>query len=638
MSARRNPFRLRAAENIQSENDFLRLFGPRMLEVLPETDEWHKLTVFQSSPGGGKTTLLRLFRPNALKQLVSASRADEDLEDLRKRLEALEFVDGDGPNVLGVFLSCARNFATLDDLGLETTESIRLFNALLNARITLATLRSAAEYYSIEYPGELDQLHIEPSPDLDSLPELQQPDVGSDLFQWARTTEQAVCQALDSFDIDPEINTSGHQNLYALSLLEPGVIRFEGWNASPRSLLMLDDAHRLTDRQREYLFDAITNYRANVRTWISQRLIALKPKEAMLGATEGREYEEIVNIEDFWHKHATQFQKLIEDIGDRRSQDAKSVDITSFSGQLDSSLDNNTWTSEFEEAQSTVEQRVRKKSEDTEKFDEWIRETDAQSTDMWDKAIDWRALEVKIERQISNEQQMLDVGVPLAENVLATASNTDIQNAAEKLLCEEFGLPYYYGPKKIAYLSSFNIDQYLAIAGDLFEEITSRHLLDQHDPLPPSKQDELIREWADKKWNEIPRTVPRGEEVQRFLEGVGQMCRNKWEEGTASYGGAGALSGIGIRYPELKRIVGDEELGYESDRYALAREVLMSCMVNNLLEARPYRRQGREGQEVHILYLNRWICVKYNLPLLYGGWRERKARDIQKEITAGEVV
>lgn len=639
MSAQRNPFRLRTAENIQSDNDFLRLFGPRMLDVLPETNEWHKLTIFQSSPGGGKTTLLRLFRPYVLKQLVSASRADEDLEDLRKRLEAIGFVDKEGPTVLGVFISCARNFATLDDLELETVESMRLFNALLNARITLSTLRSAAEFYSIDYPEQLDQLNIDPPPDLESLPELGHPKDGSDLFRWAQSTEQAVCQALDSFDVDPEFNISGHQNLHTLSLLEPGVIQYEGSDKSPRSLLMLDDANELTDSQREYLRDVITDYRANVRTWISQRLIALKPREAILGATEGREYEDVVNIEDYWNDgRSTQFQKLIEDIGDRRVQNTRTVDISSFSGQLDTSLDNNTWASEFEEAQSTVENRVREKTEETEKFDEWIYETDEQSTDAWDKAIDWRALEIKIERQISNEQQMLDVGVPLAENVLETASDTDIQNAAEKYLTEEFELPYYYGPKKIAYLSSFNIDQYLSIAGDLFEEISSRHLLDDHDPLPPSKQDEIIRDWAGEKWDEIPRTVPRGEEVQRFLREVGEMCRNKWEEGTASYGGAGALTGIGLRYPELEKIVGDEEKGYDTERFALSREVLTSCMVNNLLEARPHRKQGKIGQEVLILYLNRWICVKFNLPLLYGGWREKNARDIQKEITKGEVI
>lgn len=637
MSGQRNPFRLRTAENIQSESSFLRLFGPRTLEVLPKTDEWHKLTIYQSSPGGGKTTLFRLFRPNALKQLVSASRADEDLEDLRKRLEGLEFVDGNGPKVLGVFLSCARNFATLDDLELETTESIRLFNALLNARITLSTLRSAAEFYSLDYPQELNQLHIDPPPDFESIPDLERPDDGADLFQWAQTTEQAVCQALDSFDIAPDINTTGHQNLYSLSLLEPNVIQYPGNDISPHSLLMLDDAHQLTENQRDHLFTAVTNYRANVRTWISQRLIALKPQEAILGATAGREYEEILNIEDFWYKHTSKFQKLIEDIGDRRVQNARTVDITSFSGQLDTNLDNSKWTDEFEKAQSTIEQRIRDKTDGDEKFDQWIRETDTQSTDTWDKAIDWRALEIKIERQISNEQQMLDVGVPLAENVLESVSDSDIQNAAEKLLTEEFDLPYYYGPEDIAYLSSFNIDQYLSVAGDLFEEIASRHLLDDHDPLPPAKQNKIIKEWADRKWEEIPRNVPRGEDVQQFLEEIGQMCRDKWEEGTASYGSAGALTGFGLRYPELEKIVGDAE-GFGPERFARSREVLMSCMVNNLLEARPHRRQGEEGQEVLILYLNRWICVRFGLPLLYGGWRERKARQIQKAITAGTVA
>lgn len=638
VSGQRNPFRLRTAENIQSETDFLRLFGPRMLEILPQSEEWHKLTIFESSPGGGKTTLFRLLTPKSLKRLISASRADEDLEDLRKRLQGLDFVDDENPNVLSVFLSCARNFSALEDLGLESTESIRLFNALLNARITLSTLRSSAEFYSLDYPNDLAELEIDPPPELESIPNLQYPDNGQVLFEWAHDTERKVCATLDSFEVQPEVDTSGHQNLHALSLLEPGTINHNRVDQPAHSLLMLDDAHRLTDTQRTHLFDTITDYRANVRTWISQRLIALQPEEMIPGATEGREYEPTVNIEEYWHSHPTRFQKLLEEIGNRRSQYAKTVDITSFSGQLDDSLDNNEWEEPFREAQATVENRVREQTQHTDKFDQWIQETDEQSVDEWEKAIDWRALEIKIERQTNSAQQMLDVGVPLAEQTLQSASDSDLQNAAEKLLSEEFALPYYYGPQRIAYLSSFNIDQYLSIAGELFEEIASRHLLDNRDPLPAQAQEEIIREWAESQWQEIPRNVPRGDQVQAFLEAIAQMCRDKWEEGTASYGGAGALTGFGLRYPEIEKIVSGTSNGHDDGRFDRSREVLMACIANNLLEARPHRKQGRKGQEVLILYLNRWICVKFDLPLLYGGWREKKARDLEKDIPTGELI
>jgi hypothetical protein len=116
------------------------------------------------------------------------------------------------------------------------------------------------------------------------------------------------------------------------------------------------------------------------------------------------------------------------------------------------------------------------------------------------------------------------------------------------------------------------------------------------------------------------------------------MCRDKWEEGTASYGGAGALTGFGLRYPEIEKIVSGTSNGHNDGRFDQSREVLMACIANNLLEARPHRKQGRKGQEVLILYLNRWICVKFDLPLLYGGWREKNARDLEKDIPTGELV
>src|ERR1035437_8477645 len=73
----RNPFRLRASESIEVDALFVRLFGPGALEQLKDTNPLEGLHIIRSAPGGGKTTLLRLFTPGPLLHL-HAQRAQDD--------------------------------------------------------------------------------------------------------------------------------------------------------------------------------------------------------------------------------------------------------------------------------------------------------------------------------------------------------------------------------------------------------------------------------------------------------------------------------------------------------------------------------------------------------------------------------
>jgi hypothetical protein len=97
----RNPFRLRASESIESDATFLRLFGPGMLDLLPVENLWDKPQVFRSAPGGGKTSLLRLFTPSVLLTLHSSRRLD-DVKELWSRMRELDLVDDSAPKLLGV--------------------------------------------------------------------------------------------------------------------------------------------------------------------------------------------------------------------------------------------------------------------------------------------------------------------------------------------------------------------------------------------------------------------------------------------------------------------------------------------------------------------------------------------------------
>src|SRR5436190_18650066 len=84
MRESRNPFRLRASESIEMDGTFVKLFGPGVLNLFEDQAEnqlVEGLHVLRSAPGGGKTTLLRLFTPGPLLHL-HAQRAQEDCRDL----------------------------------------------------------------------------------------------------------------------------------------------------------------------------------------------------------------------------------------------------------------------------------------------------------------------------------------------------------------------------------------------------------------------------------------------------------------------------------------------------------------------------------------------------------------------------
>ncbi len=84
----RNPFRLQTAESIDSDSDFLRLFGHGVLDLLPDDALSGRPLFIRSAPGGGKTSLLKLFTPSVLQHLV-AMKTNEATKDLFSKLKGL---------------------------------------------------------------------------------------------------------------------------------------------------------------------------------------------------------------------------------------------------------------------------------------------------------------------------------------------------------------------------------------------------------------------------------------------------------------------------------------------------------------------------------------------------------------------
>lgn len=108
-----------------------------------------------------------------------------------------------------------------------------------------------------------------------------------------------------------------------------------------------------------------------------------------------------------------------------------------------------------------------------------------------------------------------------------------------------------------------------------------------------------------------------GEKIQNILSNLCQIAIDERNRESNSYNG-GTFSGIGIDSEQLRKILAEE-------KYRELKEVLRQCISAWYFEKRVISQSGREWV---VLYYNRWICLKFDLPLAYGGWKPMKAEKL----------
>ena len=240
----RNPFKIRATEKLESESNFLRMYSPYVLDELLEKNKsgklWNNVVFIRSSPGAGKTSMLKVMEPSSLLTL-SNSRSAPDYEDVISYLKKLEVIDNFGTiNLLGVYISCARNYELIEDLEISEGQKKGLFFALINARVILSTLRSLI---SLTPSLKLESVILNASTFDYSYLDISFPINGSDLFEWAAGIEKSVFKAIDSF-LPLKENTQGHHELFSFNLMQPQNIFIENKELPQRILFMFDSRLR----------------------------------------------------------------------------------------------------------------------------------------------------------------------------------------------------------------------------------------------------------------------------------------------------------------------------------------------------------------------------------------------------------
>lgn len=625
----RNPFRLRTSENIEDDYQFVRLFGAEVLDLLPEAELWSGIRLIRSAPGGGKTSLLRVFEPGPLRALQSLSKTDETARVLYGRLNTMGVFSPERPVMLSVRLSCARNYATLEHSELNAHQRERVFFALLNVRILVASLRALLDLERLSFPQDLARITIQSSEYADGLRGLRFPVNGAEVWKWAADIEANVCHAIDDFASRHDAALTGHDSIFSLGALTPGAILVDGEQRVRLVAVMIDDVDKLTFDQRAVLFHTLVALRPPVPVWLAERLEAMGHDELLAsGAEEGREYT-LHRLDELWRgRHRTRFETFCMDIADRRAQQSSS-EIASLAPLLEADLNAPEWQAKHVQVADSVEQRVRAQTGDDVRFRSWVNHLAATGiVAPRDRALSWRALEIVIAREKRKAQATLAFELP--ESSLATQDDANVRAAAELFLADEFGLPYYFGASMMARLASSNIQQFLVLGGELFEEMVANRIIKSHAPLKPERQDVIVRRAAKALLNDIPRRMAHGREARALIDGIGAFARQYTYQSSAP--NDPGVSGIAISMSDRDALLDRAYIERRPELRDVA-EVIAVCIAHNLLE--PRLDYGVKGKRWMVLNLNRLICAAYDLPLHYGKFKEQRLATLANWMRGG---
>lgn len=619
----RNAFAIRTSETSSPDDLFARYFAPEVLSLLPEDLFATSALVLRSSPGGGKTSLLRIFTPGPLIQVIR-NHARAPFDEIYKNLMGLGVVDSAGPRAFGVLVPCASGYAEIGP-PLDDNTARSLFRALVNVRVILRTLRALCTLNDLDYPQDLAQVSCEfanalfdegPIPRNGNLVELR---------TWAEDVESRCFSAMDG--VGPVRNDLPlHYAFDSVVWLSQVTFTVRGAPVAARPIVMFDDVHRLRPWQRAMLYEQLLDHRTGTPVWLAERTLVLDPAELLSGAIPRRDYAE-VRLEHVWQaSKPKQYVRFVTSIADRRVQQMRN-DLESFGDHLAEALTDHASQARISGGLEQLKSKVREAARGTTLFDEWLRKADLTDGEPLEVAVAWTTVGIHIARERANLQPSLELE-PLPEEALDARSASGLAQAAERFICTELNLPYFYGLERVVRLSSYNVEEFLQICAVLYEHIHADRITRRGGgpvSVTPKAQHDALTKLADKRFQELPRLFPTGPQAQRLIAAIGEMCREKTYEPNAPY--APGVTGIGVNYQDRITLIQAARDGPGSAYYELA-SILSACVAQNLFEVRENLRQ--DNKEWVVLYLNRMFCAKYDLVYHAGGWQRVSLKRLQE--------
>ena len=600
-----NPFSMRASEKLTNDDVFISLFSEASLYSLRDFSEkgrlWGNLTYICSAPGGGKTTMLRCFYPSVL-YLVSNNKKAND--KLFKTLRGMGVVTGSRILKCGAYLLTNRSYADLEDEEVFTKPQARnLLFALLNARFTLSAIKALQILTNYSYE-ELEGIAFKPS-----FAPNPAPRTAKELFDWAAGIERTITEIIETYQTTDE--RQGHDSLFILDYLHGSDFTIKDKPIVEDFIFQLDDCHKLSKRQLEFLRQELVETRISNTVWLAMRYEMFTYEELMPKTDmPGRDYNSI-HLE-FDNK----YDDMLESIMNKRSN-LSSRDI-----KLNNSLEQ---TSILTDAQYQAVIDFCRNDIATRQplYDDLLAYIDETFELLKDRAEQTFALMLFAQREHKTGYPLF----PHDRHDYDACVKPALVKIGLQIMPAVFNYPMYYGTDVLKELSSNNTEQFISFCNVLYEQLLTQKMLHPRKTLLLSSafQDKLIKDECNKKLKRI--LVEQGKGVYTFINNLGNFCKSQTLQLGCSYG---AVNGFSIK--EVESLFEDSDDLLDDTKL---QDVLRVCLVNHFLFTQE-TKQGEKNKEWTVFYLNRWICAAFSLPLSFGGWRKRSVRELTSWINKDE--
>lgn len=623
----RNPFRIRASQRSVNDEEFVKLFGSGALELVQHMDNpWGGLVFLRSAPGGGKTTFLRLLTPRPL-QLTRSLIDHPQVKSTHDGLMGAGAVGEQGPEILGTMVVFTTEYRELA----EFDRANSLFRELLNSRIVIAVLRALLERSDRVFPDDLSTIRIEWAPE--SSATIPARATGDELFQWASEIEDGFYERMDNLG-EQLTPSGGHARLDGLKWFAQSSIADVNGPVTLKRVLLLDELQTLSPNQRASLTELITNARENCGIWVAERLEALNHRDLLSeGALEERDYEGVIQLERRWAGTRTKtYAKFVEQIANLRAAKAEGFEDRDFYSLIAENDDAAKWDRVYEAACVSIRNRIDKVVENSERFSGWMERAEGFVGSAFERALQWRLTEILVHRDLNRRQSTFSFDILTEEEFEKRAKGAE--RAAEHFLRTELDAPVYFGRDALAVVSSSNVDQYLEVAGELFGEVAAkiRGPRDTPNALTTDRQDAIIRRVARQRWDGLIRRLPQGSAAKQLLAGFSAFSHAQTFRPTAPY--VPGVTGFAITMSDRRTLIDSRD--DEIKHLIGLRDVLASLVAHNLLIPSIDRQHG--GRSIVLFYLNRLLCVHFNLPLGYGGWRAKSLLELNAWMERGAAA
>jgi hypothetical protein len=617
-----NPFYARASEQYQDAHQFVSTFGAGALDMLPVA-AWDRLVILRSSPGAGKTSLMRLFAPENLRWALDRMRQ----EPVHRQLAELGAIDGSRALKLGVLIDLDRDYRSLLDLPMPSDAARRLFLRLLDVRIAVGAMRSALSLAGGSFPRDIERLALVPAEGDargGALVERLGGPSASGVLAYAQDTERVILRLLDALlAIDVEGIPEGHNELYALELLGGSRFEIDGAHLDVQPLLMFDDGHRLDRGQRDVLLGELRRRRPTVARWYSERFEAMSDQELLSDVGEEGRDVALVDLDSIARSGTNdgrrfvrgRYDRVLTDIARRRAAPLLATYAQEHQEFLDLLDDDRQRSLTDATIIDALRERALATSSGDDRYKTWVQEADALLG--FEAAERWRELEVLVLRDQNRQPDLF--GEELTEADLADRSSSALKEAAALAVANEFKLPYYFGASAVVRLGSHNAHQFLTLCGDLFAEMLVDISLGRSPRLDVARQHRVLHRASERLWESIPRTVPNGRDVQVIVREIVAIAQEENAKPRMPY--PPGITGTALLMAERRTLL---DPGYRAKNPGADRlfGALASAVAHNILQAD--LDYSVKGSRYMVLYLNRLLCPRFGLPLGLGGFKERR--------------